>query len=108
MKHLIVSLTLGTCLLVPSAGVVFAADPHIAPSANGTGQPGTGGVGISCGGTGTNGGTVTPPPGQVGTTNTNSPFDLSVSKVYAGAGAGNSGANSKANSQYDVACFQMH
>jgi hypothetical protein len=108
MKHLIVSLTIGACLLVSSAGVVFATDPHkLVPGS--TGQPGTGGVGISCGGTGTNGSPVTPPPGQVGTTNTNSPFDLSSSKVYAGAGAGNSGANSAhANSQYDVACFQMH
>jgi hypothetical protein len=108
MKHLIVSLTIGACLLVPSAGVVFATDPHIAPSANGTGQPGTGGVGISCGGTGTNGSPVTPPPGQAVNSSVNSPFNA-PSKVYAGAGAGNSGSNpGKANSQYDVSCFQMH
>ena len=106
MKHLIVSLTIGACLLVYSAGVVFATDPHIAPSANGTGQPGTGGVGISCGGTGVNG-TPTPPPGQAHNSSVNSPFNA-PSKKYAGAGAGNSGANPNANSQYDVACFQMH
>jgi hypothetical protein len=108
MKHLIVSLTIGACLLLPSAGMVFATDPHIAPSANGSGQPGAGGVGISCGGTGTNA-TVTPPPGQVGGSS-NSPFV--TNKKYAGAGAGNSGVNAglggHANSQYDVACFQMH
>jgi len=43
MKHLIVSLTIGTCLLFSSAGVVFANDPH--PMTNPTGQPGTGGRG---------------------------------------------------------------
>jgi hypothetical protein len=108
MKHLIVSLTIGACLLVYPAGVVFATDPHIAPSANGTGQPGTGGVGISCGGTGVNG-TPTPPPGQGVNSSVNSPFNA-ASKKYAGAGAGNPAASrsAKANSQYDVACFQMH
>src|SRR5262245_24996003 len=104
MKHLIVSLTIGACLLVSSAGVVFAKDPHsLVPGSKG--QPGTGGVGIQCGGTGTNA-TVTPPPGQVGS-GSNSPFV--TEKQYAGAGAGNSGtASPHANSQYDVACFQPH
>ena len=32
-KHLIVSLTIGACLLLPSAGVVFATDPHKASPA---------------------------------------------------------------------------
>src|SRR5215471_1705489 len=97
MKHLIVSLTIGACLLLPSAGVVFATDPHKAsPAAPGVptgskGQPGTGGVGMSCGGTGTNVAPVTPPPGQVGSSS-NSPFV--TNKQYAGAGAGNSGAAS--------------
>jgi hypothetical protein len=106
MKHLIVSLTIGACLLVSSAGVVFATDPHsLVPDS--TGQPGTGGVGISCGGTGING-TPTPPSGQTHNSSVNSPFNA-PSKKYAGAGAGNSGVNSMhANSQYDVACFQMH
>jgi len=106
MKHLTTSLIVGACLLVSSAGVVFATDPHkLVPGS--TGQPGAGGVGISCGGGGTNGATVTPPPGQANNSSVNSPFN-DASKVYAGAGAGNSGANPKANSQYDVACFQLH
>jgi hypothetical protein len=112
MKHLTTSLIIGACLLLSSAGVVFATDPHVAPSANGSGQPGTNGVGMSCGGMGTNGTAVTPPPGQAINSSINSPFKA-TSKKYAGAGAGNSGANSTgptghANSQYDVACFQMH
>jgi hypothetical protein len=114
MKHLIVSLTIGACLLVSSAGVVFATDPHKpSPAAPGvptgsTGQPGTGGVGMSCSG-GTNV-TVTPPPGQANNSSVNSPFNDS-SKAYAGTGlVGNGQPNSSghANSQYDVACFQMH
>ena len=67
MKHLIFSLTIGACLVLPSAGVVFATDPHIAPSANGSGQPGTGGVGIQCGpgmGVSAQPQPPTPPPGQ--------------------------------------------
>jgi hypothetical protein len=113
MKHLIVSLTIGACLLVSPAGVVFATDPHNpSPAAPGVppdskGQPGTGGVGMQCSGAGTNV-TVTPPPGQTDNNSVTSPFNA-PSKEYAGAGAGNSGANSAhANSQYDVACFQMH
>jgi hypothetical protein len=106
MKHMMASLTIGTCLLLPSAGVVFAMDPHSGPvgphpGAHTTGQAGTGGSGVAaCGG----GGSAGSPPGQVGGSS-NSPFI--VTKEYAGAGAGNSGANSPhANSQYDLACFQ--
>jgi hypothetical protein len=110
MKHLIVSLTIGACLLLPSAGVVFATDPHnLVPGS--TGRPGSGGVGIQCGGTavgGTNA-TVTPPPGQAQTGASNSSPFLNSSKEYAGAGAGKSGAAGGAPaSQYDVACFQTH
>jgi len=99
MKHLIVSLTIGTCLLFSSAGVVFANDPHTMTSP--TGQPGTGGAGASCSIS-----TVT--PGHTAS-NPNSPFGAPPpGKKYAGAGAGNSGVNSAhANSQYDVACFQQ-
>ena len=113
MKHLIVSLTIGACLLLPSAGVVFAENPHGAAATLGVtkGQPGTqpGGAsgGASCG-------TLTggAPPGQlgVGGLSSNSPFALDamgLSKNYAGS-AGNSGSNAHANSQYDVACFQPH
>jgi hypothetical protein len=58
MKHVIASLTVGACLLLPLTGVVFAADPHkpstLLPNPNPTGQPGTakmatgGTTGISC------------------------------------------------------------
>ena len=114
MKHVVASLTIGACLLVSLAGVVFAADPH--GSAAGlnvtTGQPGTQpggapGAGASCGNL--SGGA---PPGQVNSSSSmNSPFALDAmgqSKAYAGGGAGNPLANSSphANSQYDVACFQ--
>ena len=122
MKHLIVSLTISACMLLPSAGVVFADNPH--PPGT-TGQLGTGSTtGIaSCGGS------QTSPPGQVSNLTTNSPFPAgsgmpptpnpgsAVSK-YAGAGSGNYGAgkeipgvtptpNPHANSQYDNACLRQ-
>src|SRR5262245_5514491 len=99
MKHVIASLTIGACLLLPSAGVVFAADIHggpVGPHPGGigqvpgatNGQPGTGGAGASCGAAG-----ATPPPGQAHNSSVDSPFNA-TSKVYAGAGAGNPEANS--------------
>jgi hypothetical protein len=111
MKHLVASLTIGACLLLPSSGVVFAENPHGAAAGLGvtTGRPGTqpGGslAGASCGDL--SGGA---PPGQVNSSSsTNSPFALDAmgqSKAYAGI-AGNSGAaNGQPASQYDVACFQ--
>jgi hypothetical protein len=110
MKHLTTSLIVGACLLVSSAGVVFAANPH---GVNGVtkGQPGTqpGGAsgGASCG-------TLTggAPPGQLGGgLSSMSPFALDavgLQKNYAGTptNPGNSTKNANANSQYDVACFQ--
>jgi len=104
MKRVAASLTVGACLLLSSAGVVFAVDAHRVLGTKG--QNGTGGAGVaSCGGS------QASPPGQVDSLNTNSPFPTlgnpSPSKEYAGSGAGNSGANSMhANSQYDNACFQ--
>jgi hypothetical protein len=120
MKHVVASLIIGTCLLLPSAGVVFAVDPphgSLGPHPGGNaglpnGQPGTQPAGTpqtgaACG-TATGG---TPPPGQAlggGGNGSSSPFPLGLgsSKVYAGS-AGNSGSG-HANSQYDVACFQPH
>ena len=115
MKYLISSVTIGACLLLSSAGDVFAQNPHPLGT---TGQLGTGSTtGIaSCGGS------QTSPPGQVSNpTTNNSPFPVgsppavntmgSVSK-YAGAGSGNYGAgttgtpNTHANSQYDNACLR--
>ena len=116
MKHLIVSLTIGACLLLSSAGDVFAQNPH--PPGT-TGQLGTGSTtGIaSCGGS------QTSPPGQTTNTTTHSPFPASGGAVgssagtYAGSptGPGNYGAgttgtantNTAANSQYDLACLQQ-
>ncbi len=117
MKHLIVSLTIGACLLLPSAGVVFAENPHGAVAGLGVtkGQPGTqpGGLpgGASCGTL--SGGTAGGPPGQLvpGGNGSMSPFALDImvmQKNYAGTptNPGNSASNAHANSQYDVACFQ--
>jgi hypothetical protein len=111
MKHAIASLTLGVCLLLPSAGVLLAANPHTSTLFKGTGpggQPGTTN-GITCNDT------VGPGPG--GSANGNgSPFNPAVTPPYAG-NPGNptnssNGAvpsvpsNPAAVSQYDVACFQ--
>lgn len=99
MKHVVASLTIGACLLLPPAGVVFAADPHdvtLAP-----GQPGTASAGaaIQCA-------NFAATPGAAGS-NPNSPFGNS-NKAYAGAGAGKSGtASAHAASEYDVACYQQ-
>lgn len=112
MKHLVTSLTIGAFLLLPSAGDVFADNPHGGP-AMGMGQLGTGGTGAAgCGAT------QPSPPGQVGNLNTNSPFPTSPlgpnsPPSYAGAGTGNYGAgttgvpNTHANSQYDNACLRQ-
>ena len=124
MKHVVASLTIGACLLLSSAGVVFAANPHGGP-AKGAGQLGTGGTGAaSCGATTAAGAIEASPPGQVGNLNTNSPFPTSAAGPnsppnYAGAGGvpGNGTpnygagtgmtANTHANSQYDNACLRQ-
>ena len=121
MKYLISSITIGACLLLSSAGDVFA------------GQQGTGGTGVAgCGGTPGVGPAVQPSPkGQIGNTTTHSPFPTnggitgtmtppmtnpgSAAGTYAGSptGPGNYGAgttgvpNTHANSQYDLACLQQ-
>jgi hypothetical protein len=107
MKTLpIPSLALGVCLLTLSAGVAFATNLHDLPGVSTTGQTGTGSSGTvtaSCGGgLGTIGG------GAKTNLGVGSPFNAMTgsSKKYAGAGAGNSGSNPKANSQYDNACAQ--
>ena len=113
MKHVAASLTIGACLLLSSAGVVFAENPHGAASGLGVtkGQPGTqpsGAPGGASCGTLTGGA----PPGQLGGgLSSNSPFALDaigMQKNYAGTptNPGNSASNAHANSQYDVACFQ--
>ena len=124
MKHVVASLTIGACLLVSSAGVVFATDPHPPGGVGHTG--GAGGIpGVTNGQPGTQPsplpggascGTLTggAPRGQLGGgLSSMSPFALDavgLSKNYAGsttplANPGNSASNLHANSQYDVACF---
>jgi len=105
MKHVVASLTVGTCLLLSSAGVVFAANAHTTSGA--PGRNGTNGSNVAaCGSAGTMPGSVqVGPPGQANNNSVNSPFN-SV-KVYAGSGAGNSdAAGGVPASQYDNACFQ--
>jgi hypothetical protein len=90
-KHLIVSLTFGACLLVPSAGM--------------TQQPGTN-AGVNCGPA------LNIPGGPTGgaATNTGSPFAGGKSgAVYANAfnGSGSQNTtNTHATSQYDIACLK--
>ena len=110
MKHVIASLTIGACLLLPSAGVVLAANPHPSTT-SGTGQPGSNN-GISCGGTNA----TSAPSGSVN--GNGSPFNPTPTTpngiTYAGnmgnptgpGGVASGTANSAAVSQYDVACFQ--
>jgi hypothetical protein len=98
MKHVLVSLTIGACLLIPSAGAAFA-----------TGQPGTT-AGINCGTATapmTPGHAATSPgapfnePAPVGT----SPTGGKAGTVYAGSGpSATHAASANAVSQYDVAC----
>ena len=78
MKHLISSVTVGACLLLSSAGDVFAQNPH--PPGT-SGRLGTGGLGVAgCGGTAASCPTQPSPPGQIGNTTTKSPFPTSPSR----------------------------
>ena len=71
MKQLISSVTIGACLLLSSAGDVFAQNPH--PPGT-SGQLGTGGLGVAgCGGTAPIGPATQPsPPVEIGNANTSS------------------------------------
>ena len=112
MKHVIASLTVGACLLLPLTGVVFAADPHkpstLLPNPNPTGQPGTakmatgGTTGISC--------SAYMPPGN-SADSMRSPTSANPPN-YAGQGTnptapGGVGNPAHSVSEYDVACFQQ-
>jgi hypothetical protein len=112
MKHLIVSLTIGACLLVPSAGMTLAASGTTkAPT---THQPGVNG-GVSCGSA--SGPSVPGGPTGGAATNTASPFaGGSAGGVYANTFSGNGATpsgqaqvsnNQSATSQYDIACAQV-
>ena len=103
MKHAIASLAIGACMLLPSAGMALAANPHTFTMTKG--QPGTTN-GITC--------NQTVGPGPGGSANGNgSPFNPAVTPPYAGNPGNPTGpggavttANPAAVSQYDVACFQ--
>jgi hypothetical protein len=101
MKHLIASVTIGACLLVPSAGMTLAQKAPV------TGQPGTNNN-VNCGM-----GMATNVPGGSGAATTQSPFPGSGGNsgtVYAntknGFGASQNSNNLSATSQYDIACLK--
>jgi hypothetical protein len=107
MKHVTASLAIGACLLLGSAGIALAANPHHFTTSP-TGQPGTNN-GISCG----DANATSAPSGAVN--GGGSPFNPDPTKpngiVYAGntgnpTGPGGVGNPAHAVSQYDVACFQ--
>ena len=117
-KHLFVSLTIGACLLLPSAGVGFAG-----PGGTGTGQPG-GGAGVHCG-TAT-AGFVSTPGNATAPANNSSAFNGSATGPNGQPVGGNRFASSPNNpsfgmlsqpgaqstaakngSQYDIACFNQ-
>jgi hypothetical protein len=106
MKHLLASLTIGACLLLPSAGVVLGAGPPTKPAVNPTtGQHGSPGFTCTTSGAGINTpgaaiaapGSAFNPVGQAG-------------MVYAGNMNTASAANANSTAavaQYDVACAQQ-
>jgi hypothetical protein len=99
MKHIVSSVTIAACLLLPSVGAVFAA-----ANPAGTGQPGQ-----SC-----QAQTAMPGNSVSSTTSPGSPFLAGPmgptggvsTTVYAGTQPQNSN-NPHSVSQYDVACFQL-
>jgi hypothetical protein len=119
MKHVLASLTVAVCLLLPSAGVVLAANPHTVTKT--TGQPGTNN-GITCNSTTTGGVVIGGGPGG-STSGNGSAFNTGTSTTppflptpYAGnpgnptnptAPGGGVGNPAHAVAQYDVACFQQ-
>jgi hypothetical protein len=104
MKHIIASLTIGACLVLPSAGTLFA-----------TGQPGTS-AGVNCGTPGPSGAILMTPGNSAASPGApfNEPAPVGTGaggkagQVYAGSGvsAGRAGSPN-AVSQYDVACLQV-
>jgi hypothetical protein len=107
MKHVLASLTIGVCLVLPSAGVVLGAGPPTKPAQNPTtGQHGSN-HGFSCT---TSGSGINTPGAAIDARG--SPFNPSgqAGTVYAGNPdtASFMHANSTAAvSQYDVACLSQ-
>ena len=104
MKHVIASLTIGACLVLPSAGVVLAANPHLVTGTKTTGQPGT--PTITCGNPilGTTGPAIASQPGNLTPASPAAASPGSPFSMVAGGGVG--GQNYNPSAQYDVACFQ--
>ena len=112
MKHVIGSLSIGAFILLSSATMVLAANPHTATGTKG--QPGQANpaTGLQCGGTTAVGGApIASAPGNGNVANAvNSPYGSSP-PAYAGS-AGNPtidkavGNPAHSVSEYDVACFQ--
>jgi hypothetical protein len=104
MKHVLVSLTISACLLLPSAGVVLGAGPPAKPAQNPTtGQQGSN-HGFSCT---TSGAGINTPGAAIAAPG--SPFNPNgqAGTVYAGNPGTQSTANANSTaavSQYDVAC----
>jgi hypothetical protein len=100
MRRIIALLAIGTGLVLPSSGLVFA-----------TGQPGAS-AGVQCTvsanalQTPGNSGSATNPAGTNG-----SPFNQAIAKTYAGnpgsPTTSNGHASPNAVSQYDVACLRV-
>ena len=107
MKHVLASLTIGACLLLPSAGVVLGAGPPTKPAQNPTtGQHGSN-HGFSCT---TSGAGINTPGNAIAAPG--SPFNPGgqAGNVYAGNMGTASAANANSTaavSQYDVACLQV-
>jgi hypothetical protein len=111
-KHLFVSLTIGACLLLASAGVVFAG-----PGGTDTGQPGSG-SGVHCGTVSSGGVGVSTPGKATAPANNSSAFNGSATNPNGDPVGGNRFASSPNNpsfmnaqsaaakngSQYDIAC----
>jgi hypothetical protein len=112
MKHLLASLTIGACLLLPSAGVVLGAGKTTQTPT--TGQPGAAkgvGCGVSPGATMTPGNAAGSPGSPFNEPNSQFPGSPGGTggQNYAGNGPNSvAHANSTAAvSQYDVACLNV-
>jgi hypothetical protein len=111
MKFVITALGLGACVVLSSAGVVLAADPH-PYTTSGTGQPGSNN-GVACNSTTANGSPPIAVGGGPGSSGTASGSAFNPSGTAGTVYAGNPGTASAAHAaspnavaQYDVACFQ--
>jgi hypothetical protein len=101
MKRVVAPLITGACLVLASAGVVLAENPHLVTGTKTTGQPGT--PTITCGNP-----ILGSPPGSPAIASM--PGNSTTSNAAASPGSpftgGVGGQNYHPTAQYDVACFQ--